>query len=105
MQLTYDPIILPFVVSMIIIGILAVYALRRPSAAARVFALLMLALAIWTFCYIMELSSVTLAGKIFWLKMKYLGSAPGPIVWFIFSLLMTNHERWLGKLLRIALLS
>jgi hypothetical protein len=61
----------------------------------------MLVLELWIFCYVMELSSVTLADKILWLKLKYLGAAPAPMLWFIFSLRMTNHESWLGKSVKV----
>jgi signal transduction histidine kinase/DNA-binding NarL/FixJ family response regulator len=103
MQLAYDPIILPFVGSIVTLTVLALYALRRPGAPAHAFALLMLALAVWTFCYVMELSSVTLEAKILWLKLKYLGSAPGPILWLVFSLYITRRERWLAGALCWAL--
>lgn len=105
MQMEYNPIILPFVVSLIITACLAAYAVRKPNPAAKAFALLMVALTVQTFCYTLGLSSVTLASKIFWLKMKYLGSAPAPILWFVFALRTTNKERWLGKPLRFILLT
>ena len=105
MQLEYNPIILPFVVSLIITASLAAYAARKQTGAARAFVLLMLALSVQTFCYVMGLSSATLGGKIFWLKMKYLGSAPAPVAWFVFALRTTNKDRWLGKPLQAALLA
>jgi len=88
-----------------ITAILAGYAMRQSSTAARTFTLLMLMLELWIFCYVMELSSVTLAEKIFWLKLKYLGAGPAPMLWFIFSLRMTNHEGWLGKPLRVGIIT
>jgi signal transduction histidine kinase/DNA-binding NarL/FixJ family response regulator len=105
MQLEYNPIILPFVVSLIITASLAAYALQKRTAAAKAFVILMVALTVQTFCYVMGLSSVTLAGKIFWLKMKYLGSAPAPVAWFVFALRTTNKERWLSKSLQVILLA
>jgi PAS domain S-box-containing protein len=105
MQLEYNPIILPFVVSLIITASLAVYAVRKRTSAAKAFVGLMVALTIHTFCYVMGLSSVTLAGKVFWLKMKYLGSAPAPVIWFVFALRTTNKERWLTRPLWIMLIA
>jgi PAS domain S-box-containing protein len=105
LQLEYHPIILPFVVSLIITACLAAYAVRKPNAAAKAFAMLMVALTVQTFCYTIGLSIGTLAGKIFWLKMKYLGAAPAPVLWFVFALRTTNKERWLGKPLRLILLT
>src|ERR1051325_6070458 len=104
MQLEYHPIILPFVVSQMITACLAAYALRKRNTAAKAFAMLMVALTVQTFCYTLGLSSVTLGGKIFWLKMKYFGSAPAPVLWFVFALQTTNKGRWLGKPLRLSLM-
>lgn len=95
MQLEYTPYILPFVFSLCIMVGLALYALPKANTAARLFALVMASLGIWTFCYLMELSSVTLEGKIFWLKIKYLGSATAPLLWFVFSLVMSNQQHLL----------
>jgi PAS domain S-box-containing protein len=105
MELEYNKFILPFVVSGIITALLGIYAIRSQVPSAKTFALLMLTLTIWTFCYVMGLSSVTLDGKSFWLKAKYLGSGLAPVVWFVFSLQTTNTERWLNKALRIALMA
>lgn len=105
MQLEYNPIILPFVVSLIITSSLAVYAARRRTGAARAFVMLMAALTVHTFCYIMGLSSATLGGKFFWLKLKYLGSASAPVLWFTFALRTTGKEHWVGKPLVITLLA
>lgn len=105
MQLEYNNFILPFIFSGITTAILGIYAVRRQVPTAKTFALLMLTLTIWTFCYVMGLSSVTIDGKSFWLKAKYLGSGLAPVVWFIFSLQTTNKERWLNRPLRIALMT
>lgn len=95
MQLEFTPYILPFVVSLVTTIGLALYAMRHYNPAARVFVLVMTSLSIWTFCYIMELSSVSLQDKIMWVQIKYLGSTPGPILWFVFSLYMTNNQHLL----------
>jgi PAS domain S-box-containing protein len=104
MQLEYNPVILPFVISMIITASLAAYAMRKRTAAAKAFVILMAALTVQTFCYILGLSSATLVGKTFWLKMKYLGSGPAPVAWFVFALRTANKERWLSKPLVTTLL-
>jgi CheY-like chemotaxis protein/signal transduction histidine kinase len=103
MELEYNNFILPFVISAITTALLGIYALRREVPSAKTFALLMLALTIWTSCYVIGLSTVTLEGKIFWLKAKYLGSALSPVVWFVFSLQTTHKGHWLNRALRIAL--
>lgn len=91
--------VIPFLVSTAILIALAIYAYRRKSQVdtARLFSFLMVALAIWTFCYAMELANQTLEGKLFWAKMKYLGSTPGPVLWFVFSARYVKHEKWLTR--------
>ncbi len=105
MQLEYNPVILPFVASMVITALLAVYAYKKRTSAAKAFVVLMFALTVQTFCYVLGLSSVTLDGKVFWLKMKYFGSGLAPVAWFVFALRTTNKERWLSKPLQVALLA
>jgi diguanylate cyclase (GGDEF)-like protein/PAS domain S-box-containing protein len=97
MKLEYTPYVLPFIISTTILIYLSIYAfrLRKQVETARLFSMLALALAIWTICYALELLAVSLEHKIFWAKMKYLGGAPGPVLWFVFSLYYTNHKNWL----------
>jgi diguanylate cyclase (GGDEF)-like protein len=103
-QLEYTPFIWPFVISLVITTVLGLYAYRhRHLPAASVFALLMLTLTVWTFCYVMELSSVTLEAKILWTSAKYLGSASAPLAWFVLALHLTKNDRWLSQPLRMAL--
>lgn len=80
MHLHYDPIILPFVRSGLIMAVLGIYAANRPMVVARTFALLMLAVMLWTFCSVMELSSAMLAARMFRLKIKYVAAEPEPII-------------------------
>ena len=96
-NLEYTPYVLPFIISTAILIYLGIYAfqLRKQVETAGLFSILSLALAIWTVCYALELASTTLDGKVFWAMMKYLGSAPGPVVWFVFSLYYTNNRKWL----------
>ncbi len=102
--LAYTPYILPFVLSLVITAALGSYAYRRRHlGAASTFALVMLALCVWTFCYIMELSNTTLSGKMFWASAKYFGAAPGPLLWFLLSLQLTKNERWLTPPAQFAL--
>ena len=93
----YTPYVLPFIISSGILAYLCVYSfrLRKRVVVAGEFSLLTFTLTIWTVCYALELASTTLDGKIFWAMMKYLGSAPGPVVWFVFSLYYTNNQKWL----------
>ena len=96
-DLEYTPFIWPFVISLIITESLGGYAYRRRhTPAATTFVWMMAALTVWTFCYVMELSSTTLAGKTLWASAKYFGSAPGPVLVFILALQLTKNEHWLS---------
>jgi diguanylate cyclase (GGDEF)-like protein/PAS domain S-box-containing protein len=102
--LEYTPYIWPFASSLAILIGLGIYAYRqRQIPAATTFAWLMLALSVWTFCYIMELASITLEGKVFWAQAKYFGAAAGPIVWLILALQLTQHRDWLNKPIQLLL--
>src|SRR5262245_57671847 len=103
-QLEYTPYIWPFLISLIITVMLGLYAYRRRHLpAASIFAVVMFALTVWTFCYVMELSSVTLEGKVFWASAKYFGSSAAPIAWFVLALHMTRNARWLTPPVQMAL--
>jgi diguanylate cyclase (GGDEF)-like protein/PAS domain S-box-containing protein len=100
----YTPFIWPFVISLFATMSLGIYAVRhRDIPTVTTFTWLMVALTFWTFCYLMELSSSSLAGKSFWLAAKYPGSAVSPILWFILSLQLTKHDHWLTKPILIGL--
>lgn len=106
LTLQYTPYIWPFVGSLAITTSLGLYAYqRRHQHAASIFAALMLALTVWTFCYSMELLSATLDGKIFWAAAKYFGSTTGPVLWFILALRLTRNEHWLSPALRLLLVT
>ena len=105
-RLSYTPYVLPFLVSLLITSGLGVYAWRnRHQYAASVFAGLMLALTVWTLCYALELSSITLEGKLLWAKAKYLGSTAGPVLWFVLALKLSRHDHWLTPPLQLLLMA
>ena len=105
MEFEYTPYVLPFIISTTILIYLSIYAfrLRRQVEFVGLFSMVTLSLAIWTACYALELSSVSLDSKIFWAKMKYFGSTPGPVLWFVFSLYYTHHRNWLTNPVKILL--
>ena len=96
MTYAYSPWLLPLLISLGCLVLLGIYAARRrQEPQARTFALLMLTLMVWTVCYILGLASQELAGKIFWLRFKYIGSVSAPLIWLVFSLQFTQNEgRW-----------
>lgn len=89
--------VLLFSLSSLSLFLLGIYSLRFRDKleTAGLFSLQNFAMGIWSLCYALELATPALEGKIFWAKMKYLGSTTGPVLWFIFSLYYTNHRHWL----------
>ncbi|GAB4342729.1 MAG: hypothetical protein Kow0099_20490 [Candidatus Abyssubacteria bacterium] len=74
---------------------LAVYVVSKKSTpGARVLALLMGAVAFWSFVYALELGGATLSVKIFWAKFKYFGIVAVPPIWLIFALQYTGRSHW-----------
>ena len=98
LDLEFTPIVLPLIISLIILLILGFYAFtRQRSVLSTLFAWLMFSLSIWTLCYILGLLSVDLSGKIFWLRLKYIGSIATPILWLVFSLHFTQKNHLLTR--------
>src|SRR5262245_50256778 len=103
MQLAYTPYVLPFIISAVGLCYLSIYSfrLRKQVEVAWEFFMMILTMTIWTLCYALELISTTLDGKVFWAIMKYLGSGPGPTVFFVFALYYTNNQKWLTRPTRL----
>ncbi|MDY7075763.1 MAG: histidine kinase N-terminal 7TM domain-containing protein [Chloroflexota bacterium] len=92
----YTPLIFPLLVAAAISAGLAFYSWkRRLAVGATSFALLMLAVAVWSLCYALRLSHMDLPGKIFWSKIRYTGIVAVPVTWFTFVLQYTGREKWL----------
>jgi PAS domain S-box-containing protein len=68
---------------------------RRRVPWAKTGALLVLAGAIWTLGYTLELASVSLATKIFWAKVQYVGIVVVPTGGLAFALQYTGRQKWL----------
>jgi len=89
-----NPVALSLLVPVLISGGLAAYAFtRRQVVGSRVFALLMLALCVWSFFYGVELSCLTLEGMLACTVVEYLGITTIPVMWLILTLLYTGRER------------
>jgi PAS domain S-box-containing protein len=87
MQLEDTPRILPLVLAAAVTDALGIYAWRRrgvPGAAA--FAILMLAISVWSLGYALELAAGTLGSKLLWAKVEYLGIVATPPAWLAFAL-------------------
>jgi diguanylate cyclase (GGDEF)-like protein/PAS domain S-box-containing protein len=82
----------------VISAALAAYAWRRraiPGTTA--FFALLLSVAEWSFSYALELGSSSLASKLFWAKVEYLGIVIVPAAWLVFSLQYSGHIQKLSR--------
>ncbi len=72
------------------------YALRRLAVpGAKIFAVLLVSLVIWSVGYALELTSQEQSRLIFWAKVQYAGIVTLPTAWFFLSLRIANHDKWL----------
>ncbi len=93
-SLHLTPYLIPLLLATAFSLAAAVYVWRRPGVAGSAFlALWMLATAGWSFGYAMELSSSSLAAKMFWARFEMIGIAPIPVLWLAFVLIYTGHMR------------
>ena len=92
MQSTHLPYLLPYAISFLISLSVAVYAWQRRSVpGARAFALAAASQAAWTFGYIFELSSDTVAAKVFWDNMQFVATFIWPLTFLAFSMSYTGR--------------
>jgi PAS domain S-box-containing protein len=70
---------------------------RRPAPGAMPLALLMLAVAVWSLGYALEVGSTDLSTGLFWAKVEYFGIAPLSVTWLAFALQYTDREKWLTR--------
>ena len=95
-QLT--PLVLPVFASAVVSVALALFIwLRRSTAGALSFSLLMLAVAEWSLAYVLELVSHDLPTALFCDNLTWLGAAGAPTLWFVFVLQYTGRTRWLTR--------
>lgn len=88
----------------LISGYLAVYVWhRRHLTAGRYFALCMGAVGWWAFAAMMAIRSATLADKIVWTNLEFIGIALVPLSWFIFALEYSGRRDRATPWLKIAL--
>lgn len=92
------PYALPVLVSAGAAAVLALLAWRRrPARGAIPFALLMAAVSEWSLAYVLELVSVGLPAKLFWIKIQYVGIVVVPVMWLGFALRYTGRRQWLTQ--------
>ena len=73
---------------------------RKANPGNRQFALLMFSLAIWSFSSIFEAGALSVAGKISWSKMQYLGAVSVSPLWFLFAAEYTRQKKFTASNLR-----
>ncbi len=85
--------------SLILVG-LSIIAFNKRKAvgtSAIYLACCITAIAIYSFCYSMELSSNSLEATMFWVRFEHLGIQTLTPFWFLFTLYQTGHEKWIYK--------
>jgi PAS domain S-box-containing protein len=94
----YTPFIIPllFAIVVLIVIILAAWQYRQ-TPAGRVFIWFVFDIIWWSLTYALEVSSVTLPDKLFWLKAKYIGVSAMPLLWLSFTAAYTGRENWLTR--------
>jgi len=96
MSWRFTPYIFPVVIAGVISAGLALYAWRRRLMAGVVpFSILMLAVAVWTLGYALELAGGDIPTKIFWLGIEYLGIVIVPVALLALALQYTGRTKWL----------
>jgi hypothetical protein len=94
----YNARAIPLVVAAAISLTLAFFAVRHPRATgATAFLVLMLALAWWSLGNALELSSVGLSPRRFWLAFQYVGIVVVPSAWLAVTLHYTGRNDWLTR--------
>jgi len=79
-------------------ALLALFAWRsRPTPIATPFVLFMLAVAEWSMGYALELGSLDLQTKLFWVNFEAVGTVILPVAWLALALVYTGGERWLTR--------
>jgi PAS domain S-box-containing protein len=98
MNWNYTPYVFPLFIAAAIAGMLALFACRHRSApGAKPFAVLVLAVAVWSLGYALELSSPSLRAKILWSNVNFLSIVTIPLAWLAFALQYTGREKWLTR--------
>ncbi len=90
-------LLLPTVLAAVAIGVLALGVLvvsRRKIQGGRTFVTLMMAIAIWSFAYSLELVDPTLSGKLLWARVAYLGVTAVPVAWLALTFRLARLDSW-----------
>ncbi|RPI92934.1 MAG: diguanylate cyclase [Chloroflexi bacterium] len=77
---------------------------RRSVPGSSALSLLLLSMSIWAGCYATRWMDISVEAKIFWFRMMFIGVAPLPTLFLLFTLGFTHNQSWLTPR-RLALLS
>lgn len=91
----WSPLMIPLLIGVFCCIVFAVYVARLGTEHTRVAALLMATGAVWLVGHTLEIGSVDLQTKAFWMKAQYFSVALLPTIWIGFVLQYTGRERWL----------
>lgn len=98
MQLEYTPFAVPYVISGVITLIAADLAwARRARPGSTAIGLFMVALSVWSLGNAAEHCSVTLAGKLFWTNIQYIGITTVPALWVAAAMGFSGRQEALTK--------
>jgi two-component system, cell cycle sensor histidine kinase and response regulator CckA len=84
--------------------LIAVVAFRRRALPGGFYlALMMAAAAWWALLYGFELTTPSIEGKVFWVKLEYMGAVAMPLAWLLFAWSYTGLARKLDRRVLVAL--
>ncbi len=70
---------------------------RRLAPGAKTSAALMVAMAVWSAAYGLELASTSQSAQLAWAPVEYLGILFVPLAWYVFALRFTGRDAWLSR--------
>lgn len=103
MTFVYSPYLVPlFLAAVLSVGVFVYVLPRRRAPGATALALIAAAIPFWSIGYALEIASVSLADKMFWGKVQYVGIVFVPYFWALFAWTYTRQQQvrnWLPVLI------
>jgi PAS domain S-box-containing protein len=100
----FDALNIFLLVTSLVIGFLAVYALlTRRSVLHIYYSAMMFTIFLYAFGYAFELSSTSLENILFWLKIQYLGIPYFPTLFLLLALSFSGNEKWITPITIVTL--
>jgi diguanylate cyclase (GGDEF)-like protein/PAS domain S-box-containing protein len=81
--------------STVITLVASIIAWRRTAPGSSALGLLLLAMAVWSGCYATRWLDLSIATKLFWFRLRFIGVASIPTLFLIFALGFTLNDSWL----------